>query len=113
MICPKCGSENINTQIIQENRGSHTVTSTYSRYQQRGHGCLWWLFIGWWWWMVDLTLWLVFFPIRLIWRLFSSPYKNKKYTGGSTSTSHTNNQIQYKKVCVCQNCGHNWDFQND
>lgn len=46
MKCPKCGSENVNVQMVTE-----TNLKTVH------HGLFWWLFIGWWWWPIK---WLVF-----------------------------------------------------
>lgn len=105
MRCPKCGSSNVDVQLHKENLGGATVTKTTSKYRQKGHGCLWWLFIGWWWWMVDLFLWIVAFPIRLIAQLF----KKKKYVGESTSVSSTKNTVRYRTVCLCKSCGHHWE----
>jgi predicted RNA-binding Zn-ribbon protein involved in translation (DUF1610 family) len=103
--CPKCGGNNIDIQLHQENIGGNTVTTTKSRYKQKGHGCLWWLFIGWWWWMVDLFLWIFIFPIRLLAQIF----KKKKYVGKSTSASSTVNKINYKTVYLCKSCGYHWE----
>lgn len=103
--CPKCGSSQIETKVFQENSGGTTVTETKSVYKQKGHGCLWWLFIGWWWWMVDLMLWIFLFIPRLICQLC----KKKKYKGKSTSVSQTTNDIKYKTVLVCKNCGNTWN----
>lgn len=38
MKCPNCNNENVNIQVINEQK---LVT--------RHHGIIWWLFIGWWW----------------------------------------------------------------
>lgn len=108
MFCPVCGSEDIGQQVFQENAGSTTITQTTSKYKESGHGCLWWLLIGWWWWMVDLFLWIFAFWPRLILKLFASPFKKKKYKGTSTSVSKTINDVSYRTVCVCKNCGHTW-----
>lgn len=105
MFCPKCGSQNVDAQLYQENIGGTTVTKTKSKYRQKGHGCLWWLMIGWWWWIVDLLLWIFVFPIRLIAQLF----KKKKYVGQSTSVASTHNQVQYKTVYLCKSCGYHWE----
>ena len=105
MVCPKCGSENVNIQMLQENRGS--VTKTKTKYKT-GHGCLWWLAIGWWWWMVDLLFWLFAFIPRLIVAIIVG--MRKKRVGESTSTSVTINNIKYKKICLCQTCGHKWNI---
>lgn len=104
MVCPKCQSENVQMDTFQEQQGSKTITRTKSKYKEKGHGLLWWLFIGWWWWMVDLILWICFFIPRLVLQLF----KKKKYVGTSTTVSKTNNRVDYKTVCVCHNCGHKW-----
>lgn len=48
MMCPKCGSENVEVSVFQENSGSTTISKTTSKYKQKGHGCLWWLLIGSW-----------------------------------------------------------------
>ena len=103
--CPKCGSNNVDVQVHQENKGSSTVTKTKTKYRQKGHGLLWWLFIGWWWWIVDLFLWIFLFPIRFLVQLF----KKKKYVGDSTSASTTKNRIKYRTVHLCKSCGHHWE----
>jgi ribosomal protein L37E len=108
MFCPKCGSEDISRQVFQENKGSRTTTHTQSKYKEQGHGCLWWLTIGWWWWFVDLMLWIFAFFPRLILRLFAAPFKKKKYKGKSTSVSQTVNDISYRTICTCNKCGHTW-----
>lgn len=46
MICPYCQSENVKIETFQENTGSNTVSATTSRYREKGHGVVWWLFIG-------------------------------------------------------------------
>ena len=103
--CPKCGSNNVDSQVFQENTGSATVTRTKSKYKQTGHGCLWWLLIGWWWWIVDLLLWMFFFVPRLLIQIF----KKKKYKGESISTTVTSNELRYKTMFICKNCGEHWE----
>ena len=105
MRCPNCGSHDIDIQVHQENIGGATVTKTKSKYREKGHGCLWWLVIGWWWWAVDLCLWVFAFPFRLIAQLF----KKKKYVGNATSVSSTKNEVQYRTVHLCKSCGHHWE----
>ena len=107
MNCPKCGSTNVSIQTFQENRGTVTTSKTKSKYKEKGHGFLWWIFIGWWWWIIDLLSWIFFIP-RLILRLFAAPFKKKKYKGTSSTVSTTINNVGYKTVCTCQNCGHSW-----
>lgn len=108
MVCPVCQSELVQISTFQEQTGSKTVTKTRSKYKEKGHGILWWLCVGWWWWIIDLISWCAFFAPRLILRIFAAPYKKKKYTGRSKTVSKTDNKIQYKTICVCQNCGHKW-----
>lgn len=103
--CPHCGSHLIDTQVHQENKGGTTVTKTKSVYKEKRHGCLWWLFIGSWWWMVDIMLWILFFPFRLIAQLC----KKKKYHGKTKSVSTTANHIKYRTVYLCKSCGHHWE----
>ena len=44
MVCPKCGSENVTDQVMQEQTGSKSKTTK--------HGCMWQLCIGWWIWLI-------------------------------------------------------------
>ena len=56
MKCPKCGSENVNVQMVTE-----------SQLKNKHHSVIWWICIGWWW--VPLS-WLCFFFIKLILKIF-------------------------------------------
>lgn len=105
-VCPKCGSTDVEIQMHQETTGSTTVTKSKSKYKEKGHGCLWWLCIGWWWWIIDLCLWICAFIPRLLVKVF----KKKKYKGKSTSVAHTENHVVYKSVCLCKNCGNHWEL---
>jgi hypothetical protein len=109
MICPNCKCGDVESSIFQENSGSKTITKTKSKYKEKGHGIIWWLLIGWWWWIVDITLWIVAFFPRLIVHLFAKSVKKKKYTGSSTSASVTTNDVTYKTICLCKECGHRWE----
>ena len=80
MICPKCQSSNVNTQIINE------VTLKTAH-----HGVIWWLLIGWWWVPVK---WIFFTVPALFFKLF-----------GHKKQRAVNRQ---KTMCVCQQCGHSW-----
>ena len=80
MKCPKCGSENVNVQLVTE-----TNLKTVH------HGLFWWLFIGWWWWPIK---WLVFTIPALIVKIFAP----KKYK----------TKIKHRSMCVCQDCGNHW-----
>lgn len=104
LFCPKCGSNNVDVQLHQEDLGETTVTKTKSKYKQTGHGILWWIFVGSWWWMIDLMLWVCFFPIKLI----RAVTKKKKYKGTSRSVSNTTRNVEYRTMCLCKNCGYNW-----
>lgn len=104
-ICPKCNCTNVEVQIYQEHASSQTITKTKSKYKEKGHGCLWWLLIGWWWCFIDIFLWITLFIPRLLIRIF----KKKKYVGKSTSVSSTTNQITYRSVFLCKGCGYHWE----
>ena len=104
LVCPKCGSDDVSVETFQENLGTTTVSSQKFKFKQRGHGIIWWLFIGWWWWLIDLMLWVCFFPFRLIIQLF----KKKKYKGTATTVSQSVNEVIYKKMFTCHECGHSW-----
>ena len=110
ITCSRCGSNNVNIQVIQENHGGTTITHTSGTMTEKGHGCLWWLLIGWWWKIIDLCLWLLLFPYRFaVWFLGNVLFPKKhKYKTQSTSISTTSNKIVYKKICTCQNCGNSW-----
>ena len=103
--CPKCKSENVTNQVFQENKGSRTTSTTNFKIKEKGHGIFWWLCIGWWWWMIDIMLWVLLFLPRLILAMF---YKKKKYVGKSRTKSRIINDIRYKTIHLCQNCGHTW-----
>jgi len=105
LLCPRCSSSDIGSEVFQENLGATTVTKTNSKYKEKGHGCLWWLLFGWWWWIVDLFLWIFFFFPRLLIQLF----KRKKYKGSSKSVSVTKNEIRYKTIFFCKRCGERWE----
>lgn len=76
MKCPKCESENVNVQAI-------------SIVQNKKHGCLYWLFIGWW---LEAIMWLFLTLPWLIIKIFKPNKINTKV----------------KSYAVCQNCGHKW-----
>lgn len=84
MICPQCGSSNVNVQVVTE-----------TKLKKKGHGLAWWIFVGWWWWIFEIFLWLFLTIPRLI-IAFLRPTKYK------TETTH-------KSMCVCQNCGYHWE----
>lgn len=82
MVCPKCQSSNVTTQVVTD----------YSMKTQH-KGVLWWCFIGWWW---IFFKWLFLTLPALILKIFG--HKKQKIV-----SSH-------RTVCVCQNCGNQWDI---
>lgn len=81
MVCPKCKSENVNAQIVNE------ITLV-----DKHHGIIWWICIGWWW---ILIKWLAFTIPALIVKIFA-PKKHRTVN-------------KQKSVWVCQNCGYKWN----
>lgn len=98
MICPNCGSANVNVVTHQEQRSSITGGTTVIT-AKRGHGCAYWLFVGWWLWIFKI----IFFPITLIVRAI-----NRRKVASAHTVSTTKNTIGYKTICTCQNCGKTW-----
>ena len=80
MKCPKCGSENVNVQVVNETN------------LKKKHNWIYWVFIGWW---LEPIMWLCFFLPMLIVKIF----KPKKYKTVNRTVSK----------CVCQNCGNTWN----
>ena len=78
--CPKCGSENISIQAVNEQK---LVT--------KHHGLVWWLLVGWWWIPVK---WLFLFVPAIFAAIFIGKRKKIKNTTQS--------------VHVCQDCGKIW-----
>lgn len=78
MTCPKCNSDNISIQIVNE-----------SKLVNAHHGIIWWLLVGWWWIFIK---WLIFTVPALIFKVFGIG-KKKKIVNNT------------KKLGVCQNCG--------
>ncbi|SHI44825.1 hypothetical protein [Parasporobacterium paucivorans] len=81
MTCPKCNSENVNTQVVSE-----------MTLKTKHRGIIYWLFIAWWWLPIK---WLIFTIPAIIVKLF----RPKRY---KTTTTHITK-------CVCQGCGNTWD----
>lgn len=79
MVCPKCGSDNVNVQIATE-----------TKLVNKHHGVIWWCCC---WWLVMLK-WIFLALPALIVKIFKP--KNQKLKQKQVS------------ICVCQNCGHNW-----
>lgn len=79
MQCPKCGSDNVNVQMVSESK------------LKRNHSKLYWIFIGWW---FNPIMWIVLTVPMIFIKIFQP--KNKKI-----KTIH-------KSMFVCQSCGYNW-----
>lgn len=80
MVCPKCKSENVNVQVVNEVK------------IKKGHGFIWWICIGWWW---VPCKWFFFTIPALILAIF-----------GHRKTTVKNKQVS---KCVCQACGNVWN----
>lgn len=80
MKCPKCKSESINFQVINE-----------QKLVNKHHGLLWWLCIGWWW--IPAKWIFLTIPAILAAIFIGKRKKIKNIT---------------RTMCVCQNCGHTW-----
>lgn len=80
MVCVKCGSSNVNAQMVSE-----------TQLKNKHRGIFWWIFIGWWWVPVK---WFVFTIPALIVKIFAPKRQKLKVT--------------HKSMWVCQTCGHHW-----
>lgn len=80
MICKKCGSENVNAQIVTE-----------SSIVPKRRSIIWWILVGFWW-----------IPIK--WLVFTLPAVILKIFGGGRKKIKTTSRT----VFVCSNCGHSW-----
>ncbi len=81
MVCPKCGSSNVNIQMVNE-----------VKLKNKHHGLFWWLFIGWWW--IPFK-WLFLTLPALLFKIFG--HKKQKAVN------------KQKTMCTCQQCGHSWE----
>jgi len=81
MKCPKCNSENVTVEFIQEQALKEKKRKTF----------LYWITIGW---LIEPMLWIFLTVPKLIWEVF----KPKKYKM----------KTKTRKMAVCQNCGKSW-----
>lgn len=81
MTCPKCGSQNVSVQVVNE-----------IKLKNKHHSIFWWLFIGWWW----LPIWWFFFTLPAIIVAIFAPKRKKTIN-------------KQKAICVCQSCGNKWN----
>ena len=83
MVCPKCGSQNVTVQVVND-----------IELKDKHHGVIWWLFVGWWW---IPCKWLFFTLPALIIKIFRRK-KQKVVT-------------HQKTICACQQCGNTWTVE--
>lgn len=81
MICKKCGSNNVNVQVLNE-----------MKLKDKHHGVIWWICVSWWW--IPFK-WLFFTVPALICAIFG----------------HKKQKIVTKQVTkyICQSCSYSWD----
>lgn len=82
MTCPKCNSNNVNVNVINE-----------VKLKNQHHGIIWWICVGWWWIPIK---WICLTLPALLAKIFI-PKKQKAVN------------IQ-KTMCVCQDCGNSWQI---
>ncbi len=85
MICPKCGSNNVTIQVVNE-----------AKLKTKHNGIIWWLCIGWWWLPIK---WIFFTVPALFIKVFSLGHKKQKIVNVT------------KKKGVCQSCGEIFDIE--
>ena len=84
MICPKCGSQNVESQI---------VTGDILE-EEKKRGILWWIFIGWWWTLIKLFLFGIWYVAYwILKKIFKKPKKSGMFTQGAH---------------MCKDCGYTW-----
>ena len=85
MVCPKCGSNNVNVQM------------TNQVFLKRKHRSIlaWLLF----WWWVEMLLWIFLTIPRLIVAFLRLIFGGKQKAVNVT-----------KKYAVCQDCGNSWEI---
>ena len=91
MVCPKCGSTNVNVQQLE----TGSVGTSKTTITKRRKGLLYWLFVGWWIWIFKIFL----LPFKIL-------FGSKKKIGSATTISGTKNIFTTR--AVCQECGHAW-----
>lgn len=108
VFCPKCHSTNVSVQTFQEQRQSVTTGVSKTNLVEKKHGFAWWLFIGCWWSIIKGILWIIaFIPMAII-----RAGRRRKYKGTTKTINTTINNIGYKAVCTCHNCGNIWERSN-
>lgn len=109
MFCPKCKSDNVKVESVQENIGTTSITRTSYKSTvkiKKDHGFFWWLLIGWWWWIFKLPFVILLWPFNALRRVL-----NRGRVMKSRGTTESVNHIVYKTICTCQNCGRTWEVK--
>lgn len=78
MTCPKCNSNNVQVQAVNEVK------------EKRKKGLLYWICVGLWW---EPLSWMIFTLPKLFFAIFG---KHKKVVSKTVT------------YAVCQDCGHRW-----
>lgn len=78
MKCNRCGSNNVNVQMVSE-----------SKLKTKHHSIFYWILIGWW---LELCLWFFLTIPRLLIAMFG--FKKQKLV------------TKHKSMAVCQDCGY-------
>lgn len=91
--CPKCKSKNVNIQMVEDG----SIGTSKTKITKKHHGLFYWLFIGWWIWFFKIFL----LPFKIL-------FGSKKTIGKATTV--TASKTINKKMAICQNCGHSWQF---
>lgn len=81
MICSRCGSHNVQVQVVNEVK------------TKRKHGLIYWLVFGWW---LEPTLWILLTFPKLLFAIFGN---HKKVVSKSVT------------YAVCQDCGCKWELK--
>ena len=85
MTCTKCGSSNVNVQMVSE-----------SQLKNKHHSILYWLFIGWWW--IPL-LWICLTMPMIFVKLFG--HKKQKLVRQSVKTVDIVGKYNKQKRVMC------------
>lgn len=81
MKCKKCGSENVDVQVVNE-----------VQLKNKHHGIIWWCCVGWWWLPIK---WLFLTLPALLAKIFI-PKKQKAIN-------------KQKYIYICRDCGFTWE----
>lgn len=80
LVCKKCGSENINVQIVES-----------FQIKRKGKTIWYWISFVW---VIDLILWFVMPVVKIILKIFKR--------------THYSAKTKLEKNAVCQDCGYSW-----